>query len=1233
MRFIIFSILLFSFCQIYAQPISYSGKIDWQDKIAVTDPTARVPVIYFNGCSYPDESSMLPYYHIRMPLPENTDISSVDFSSTQFAPVNQSDISGVNSINSVGNRININYSVQYERKRPYLELSFIPLKYNESKNLYEKLTDFTLNINVSKGSISIRSTHSYAANSILASGKWLKVKIVSDGIYRITYDQLNAYNVTDPAGVRVFGNGGGMLPSSTGEDFPDDLEECAIWIEKGGDGIFNSGDYILFYGQAPVRWKYDTINNIFIHQLHYFSDATYYFITKGSPKTIMSVNSSANPTTNTVTSFNDYAFHESEDYNLLKSGNKWFGELFDIDLEYTFSFNFSNISTSVPVSVRSSLVARAAQASTFTVKNNSQTIQTVTMPAINPSNYTADYASQVIQINTFSVSSGSVPVTVKYSKPLNVEDAQGWLDYIELNVRRNLSMANGQVIFRDINSVGAGNTADFQLSGAGSNTKVWEVTDHNEVTLVNASYASGTLSFKANTDSLREFIAWDGSSFLSPAIIGEVTNQNLHGMLHKDLIIISHPNFLSSAYELAAFHAENDKITVSVVTPEQVYNEFSCGSPDVSAIRNFMRMFYDRATTDDEMPRYLLFFGDGSYDNNTIDASNTNYILTYQSDQSLKPTSSYVTDDFFGLLDSWDDINNGSLDIGIGRLPVKTTTEADDILDKIYHYYNASTMGDWRNSICFIGDDEDSNQHMTQANNLATKVDTAYPVYNIQKIYLDAYKQESTPAGERYPEVNRAIKERVEKGALIVNYTGHGNELGLAHENILDVSDINSWENYDNMPVFITATCEFGRFDDYERTSAGELIFLNPDGGGIALLTTTRLVYSSPNYNLNRAFYDFAFEKNADDEYYRMGDLMRLTKNNAGTGTNKRNFTLLGDPALRMAIPEMQVITLKINDVDITSTPDTLKALSKVTISGYIADNNGQKLSNYDGILYPTVFDKKDSITSLSNDGFAKFIFYMQNNVLYKGKASIKQGDFSFSFIVPKDISYRVGFGKISYYAENKDQAVSDYIDAHGYHNNIIIGGSNDNAPADNAGPVIDLYLNDTMFVYGGITDENPLLLAKVFDDNGINTVGNGIGHDIVATLDESTTNQYILNDFYESDLDSYQKGSIEYNLYDLEEGLHRLNLKVWDVYNNSSDETIEFIVAESSELVLDHIFNYPNPFTTNTSFYFDHNQPNSDLDVLIQVFTVSGKLVKTISTTITSNGYRSDPIHWDGLD
>ncbi|HEX8516145.1 MAG TPA: type IX secretion system sortase PorU [Bacteroidia bacterium] len=1258
-------ILLFSiinlaiFAQSRSTPSAHPAhSIAWGQPIRISmleGENART--MYFEGADYTPGDHFLPRYSQRIELTGNENTISANLSNTVFEPLTEAEIAAIPKKAIIANEITISGTVRTSRKATYGIISFIPVRKNASSGRFEKLVSFDIQASPSYVNRSSSRSRVYASNSVLQSGNWYRIATTSDGIYRISYSFLSSLgidmNSVNPQNLRVYGNGGGMLPELNSVPRTDDLVENPIYVQDDGNGIFDQNEYALFYGTGPNSWNYNPAGcPKFQHKQNLYSDSAYYFITfdLGAGKRIQNQPSVSGTPTHVVTTFDDYNFTEHDNINFIKSGREWFGEFFDNITSYSFSHSFPNIDMSSLSYAKARVASRFEDLSGFDSSYYSVSCQNgntvIAVDEISGSAYD-DYAN--MESGCFSFTPNSSVTTVTITK--QTDAAVGWVDYIELNVRRNLIMSGQQMIFRDAQSAGPGNIAQFNLTSS-LPIQIWDVTDITDIRSQSLNSSGGLHQFTVAADTLHEFVAFTGADYKAPAISGRVPNQDLHALLNRDMIIIAHPNFMDEARRLASFHETTDSISTLIVTPQEIYNEFSSGAQDISGIRDFVKMFYDRSTGPADMPRYLLMFGDGSYDNKKRFSSNTNFIPTYQSFNSTVPTSSYVSDDFFGLLDDheghWDESDNDAVDLGIGRFPVKTKLEAQDAVNKILSYHrtglapstsnnnscsqNASSpFGDWRNVVCFVADDEDNNLHVSQSNVLANKIDTAYNNYNVDKIYMDAYQQESTPGGNRYPGVTDALTKRVEKGALIINYTGHGGEVGLGHERIVEVSDINKWNNINNLPLFFTATCEFSRWDDPDRTSAGEFVFLNPNGGGIALLTTVRLVFASPNFVLNQNFYNKAFTP-VNGQMPRLGDLYHFIKNQiGGNSVNSRNFTLLGDPALRLAYPKHNISTDTINSVAVTtSSTDTIKALSLVSVSGYVRNKSGAVLTNYNGVLYPTVFDKSQSITTLSNDGPGNsppFPFKLQKNVLYKGKVSVTNGYYKFSFVVPKDIAYQYGIGRISYYAENGSE------DANGFYEKIIIGGSNDSAAADNAGPEIKLYMNDTKFVEGGLTDENPDIYAILKDENGINTVGNGIGHDVTAVLDANTENSIVLNDYYQADLNSYKSGNVRYPFTELAEGKHTLDLKVWDVYNNSSKAYTEFIVARSAELALSHVLNYPNPFTTRTAFYFEQNQCCQTLQVELQIFTVSGKLVKNFSQYIYAEGYRSNPIEWDGRD
>ena len=1225
---ILFNSVLLS--SLFSQSLNQSFTINWKNKQAFfsSGENAKLQekyLFYFEGSSYDYRKNHLPIFSKLINATQEN--IKVELTNTKFSILTKQELHQVVDIDKINEKIKINNTLQYSRKKVFLEFSFVPLRKNRLTGQYEKLISFdikTTNTNTQKIK---KIKKSYANSSVLSSGNWVKIKIAKSGVYKLTFDELRNLGIAQPENIRIFGNGGKMLPFYNSDERQDDLIENQILIQNNA---------VYFYGDGPVQWKHDNTDDLFTHQRNIYSNYAYYFLSSdynsGADNDIVQENSTAASATHTVTSFTDLIYHEIDTLNLIGSGRLWVGEHFDFQTDYSFSFSAPNLLSGSDIKLRTSLLARSPISSVFTITMAGNTFPNSVFSAVSY-DYIATYAThKKEQFQTTVNNLNEINVQIQYNK--SSASSEAWLDYISINAIRELKFENTQMDFRNTESVGTGNISQFQLSSANGNVIIWDITNPQKPIKINATLSGTNLNFKLATDTLRKFIAFEPSMAYSAIIegddLGAIENQNLHAINQADMIIISHPEFMEYANELKQIHENENKFSIQLVNVEKIYNEFSSGSPDVSAIRDFMKMLYDRASTNMQLPKYLCLFGDGSYNNKHNFSENTNFIPTYQSENSLSPTQSFVTDDFFGLLDDNEGGHEGLMDIGVGRLPVKTKTEAANSIQKIRDYLSIDTYNDWKNRICFIADDEDNNIHQKQADELSQIIRNNYFDFNIEKVYLDAFAQESSSAGQRYPDANLAVNNQMEKGVLIMNYTGHGNENGLAEERIITVDQINKWNNQDKLPVFMTATCEFSRFDNYEKTTAGEQLFLNPEGGAIAMFTTTRLVYASPNFELNKNFYQFLFENDpSTNERYRFGDIMRLTKNASGSGINKRNFTLLGDPALELPFARFYVKTNQVNGTSAEGQADTLKAFEKVNISGEIQDENGLKIQGYNGILYPAIFDKEQEIKTQNNDGEGVFTYKIRNSQLFKGKASIKNGDFQFSFIVPKDIRYNIDTGKVSYYSSSQ-QLLSD---AKGSFKNVLIGSSGTNDLSDQEGPEIRIYLNDENFVNGGITNSTPKLLAFLKDESGINTTGNGIGHDIIVTLDDDANEQFTLNEYYESDIDDFTSGQLNYSFPELKAGEHKLHLKVWDVYNNSTEDSIIFNVVESEQFKISHVLNYPNPFSTNTSFFFEHNRPNEPLEVFIHIFSVTGKIVKTIHTDVVTVGFRSEGIQWDGKD
>ena len=1118
--------------------------------------------------------------------------------------------------------------INFSSDIPYQITTVFP--YVKDAGSYKKLSKFKYKISTKKY-LSNKKKKSEKIESVLKNGNWYKISVDENAVYRLTFSDLKSLGINtnnlNVNSIRLYGNGGGMLPRLNSSNREEDLQENAIEIvDNNNNGLFEDGDLILFYGQSVNEWTPNTDNvGKYNHHKHLYDDFNFYFITINNdknPKRIEDYQISLNNVEQKIfNEFNELQFHEQDILNFIQSGEEWYGEEFDANLSQSFSFNVPNIIKSSEAFVKAKVAARASTSPSFTFSENGTQFMDVSLGTVSYG-YIDDYATIGSVDGTFFPSSDNININVNFNR--SSASHKGWLNSLEICAFRELKFNGGQLNFRKALS-GNDSHISLQIKNANLNDVVWNVTDPVNIRSHDLQYVDSENvrivydHFSGFSD--EKFIIFDGTEYKTPNLLGSISNQNLHGQTDFEMIIVCHPNFISAAQKLKEFHFNKDGSKCKIVTPTEIYNEFSSGKQDISSIRDYCRYLYN---LNNSTFKYLLIVGDASYDPKDRVSNNTNFVITYQSANSYSPLNTFSTDDYFGYLDDDEGLlQNDLVDIGIGRLPAKTLTEANIMVDKIINYHDKSTRGSWRNMACFIaddGDESDGNIHMSQADALCNIIDDNYNDYNFEKIYLDIYNQESTPVGPRSEDCKNAIDRRIDKGTLLVNYTGHGGEKGLTKERIIEVDQILDWDNYDKLPLFVTATCEFGRLDNPELTSGGEHIILNPNGGGVALLTTTRYVYSHLNYNLNTNFINSLFEK-IDGKYPSLGDVFLQTKVLSGTSINSNKFTLLGDPMMSLAYPKHIVRT--------TSFPDTISALSKVTFTGEIISEDSVLFSDFDGEIEIIVFDKEKIAQTQGQQSSSPMDYKNQTNIIYKGRSSVVNGMFTFSFIVPKDIEYNYDFGRVSFYAKED----SENIDASGWNESFVVGGISDNIVTDDLGPSIELYMNDKQFVSGGITNSTPTFLAFIEDSSGINTVGNGIGHDITITIDGDNSNKVILNDYYEAEKDSYQRGKVEYSLNELDPGSHTIEFKVWDVFNNSSKSSIDFIVTETEDFVIQHLLNYPNPFTTNTSFFFEHNRPNQNLEVQIQIYTVSGKLVKTINSLQVNTGFRVGPIYWNGKD
>ncbi|MBL0314952.1 MAG: type IX secretion system sortase PorU [Flavobacteriales bacterium] len=1254
------------FLAIYALPVKaietvlISKKLQWNDQNTGNSPSGITSDFEFSLRK--DDSGNLPLFVHTEELKEYSTISSITWINSSSESFDQQ-LFNPDDQTLIGSDWKIEARITEGGRTPYLIFSLLPLRKTDHSG-FERLLSFEIEVQINPTPKPNLRSLTFAEHSQLATGTWYKIATAKDGVYKIDKNLLTQLGVNtttlNPQNINIYGNGGELLPEQNDQPRPDDLQKCAITIEGESDGVFNDVDFILFYAKGPDSWDlaYDTAEgrSRWVHDKHYYSDSAYYFIRidDTDPLRIQNAPLATEAANHTCTTFQDYIYYENDIYNLGQSGREFFGDEFYLNSSASYNLTIPNMVSSQPAMFETRVAVRSLDGpSNFTIEAGGTSVDT--SPVTSSEAALANVAS--VSTVKFSVTPSGNFLTANFlfNKYSNTSGVRGYIDYIRLNATRSLQMSGSQMKFRDTLSTGPGMITSYELGAATNGMRIWDITDFMHPQVIGYQTSGSAATWKIDNSSLHEYIGFNNSGFLTPTSIGAVVNQDLHALNDVDLVIIAAPLFKDVANSIAEIHAAEGH-TVVVTGLNEIFNEFSSGTPDVIAVRMLMKMLYDRAAGDiNIMPQNLLLIGDGDYQKNKGTASFLNEnMMVFESSESLSPAFTYVSDDYFVFLGDDDDGSNlNMLDAGVGRIPATDLVEAQGYVDKILAYISQNTQqvttnicvddqvqsafGSWRNLLTFIADDQDGSGdpteqiHLEDADSLSNIMRRRHPEYDIVKIYMDAYKQESTPGGERYPDGELAIKNRVQNGSLIVSYLGHGGGRGWAHERILDLNSINSWSNKYRLPVFLTATCELARYDDPSFNSAGEQIVMNPDGGAIAMLTTTRIVFAGSNMQLDLAFFDVALEEESISNL-NLGKINMLTKNGVALGnSSKPNFSLLGDPMLKMTYPLFNVVTTSINNIDIDNFNDTLKALQEVEIKGFVASSSGNKMTDFNGIIFPTVYDKMTHVYTQNNDfngedGDVQEYDVFNKNI-FKGKASVVNGDFSFRFVVPFDISYTVDTGRVSYYA------VSGNIDAHGYCEEFVIGSSLEGAQLNTIGPEIELFMNDTTFVSGGVTDTEPVFVAVLRDENGINTVGNGIGHDLIAVLDSDSQNPIVLNEYYETDLDTYQSGRINYKMPELDEGNHTISLKAWDIHNNSSNSSLDFVVAASSEIALEHVLNYPNPFTTHTEFMFEHNQACVALDVRLQVFTVSGKLVKTIEQKVMQNGFRSDPIAWDGTD
>lgn len=1073
----------------------------------------------------------------------------------------------------------------------------------------------------------------YANESVLANGTWYKIKVEDTGVYKITYEKLKQWGIANPQNVQIYGYGGWMID----QDFAstdqlasqDDLPKVGMWMSKPRDQ-FGPGDYILFYAKGDVKWTYTS--GSFRQTQNPYSFDSYYFITEttGDSK-LMAEATAASTVDEVLTTYNDYYLHEQELVNITQTGREFYGENFKTKPNQDFSVSLSGI-TSDPASVSISFIARTtASTATISTSVNGTEIDKGSIPVIDDSYYAR--ASLYETTKTSTLQDNNV-VSLSYKQGTSSDD-NVHLNYFRINYTRKLQPYGAVTLFR---SAQTGKSLEFQIANASNNLLVFDVTNGETPAIVKTSLSGSSMSFRASNSQIREYAMVDISKTLpEPIMVEQVVNQNLHALEAKEMVIIVRPFLRKYAEEYAQIHKDDSGLESLIVNAEDVYNEFSSGKPDVTAYRKLMKMFYDRSVANGKTPpQYLLLFGDGSYDNRFIMSSNWTVandkkamLLTYQTPlNSVHEEYSYTTDDYLGFLDSATGNDGGrdnlmgryKLDIGIGRFPVRTEKEASTIISKIKNYIADKDKGIWKNNLGFIADDlvtgltyapANEDDHFINSEHYTDTIQKYYPDFMINKIYLDTYPREITANGGRYPDAQKVMFDKLNSGLLLLNYVGHGGTASWTHEYLLTMQDVEGLSNK-RLPLLITATCDFGRWDAND-ISGGEKFLLNTKGGAIALFTTARVVYGGSNHRLATEIFKHIFDKK-DGQPMRLGDIMRLAKAGLTNDTNKLRFTLLGDPALRLSYPDgdYKVNVTEINGTNASSsTPIQIKALANNVIKGELVDKSGNLLSDFNGYLDAVIFDSRQSLKTRGNmrDGSFDTDYQLDYqdyiNQIYSGRVRVENGKYTIEFTTPKDILYSTDFGKMSFYAFSDD----DKYEAQGSFFNYNVNGIDDNGGSTSVPRIDKIYLNRPDFASGGKVNSTPYFYAEVSDDTGIN-IANGIGHNISVTVDGSLN--YDLTSSFAGEEGSLKKGSVGYVLPELSEGKHHLLFRVWNVYNNSAIAELDFeVVNDYKPVIYDfNILGNPASYTTGTKFEFVTDVVGSKVDVRYYVYSLTGALL-----------------------
>ncbi len=1068
-------------------------------------------------------------------------------------------------------------------------------------------------------------THALWGQSVLSEGSFYKIGVTSTGIYKIDAAFLSSLGIDvaglDPKTVKIYGQNGGMLPQSNAElTYNDPPENALIDLTDNSVG-FGSDEYLLFFAQGPDKSTFNA-NGEIVYEKNIYADTAYYFLTVGG-----SSGKRADPAAlseqegSIIDYFHEFVTRESEEINLIGSGRRWLGDEFSSSQSLTRSFNYEIPGLRDSVHLHANLVVQSEGKSAFEISLNGQNSGPIlfdSIPTGDGTTYTIRAKEKVFDFNLLNNDVESIALSMKYNRA-NVALSRAYIDYYILSYERELALYGNSTAFTNSHTNNGLYTYEIDLNGA-SDVSILDVTDPVDVRLVEFTTANDQAKFNVTVDHVHQYVILRGTDFPTPEYFGQVGNQNLKSSTQYDGLIITTALFESQAKRLQQFHQSNDNLTIGIINVNHIYNEFSSGKRDLTAIRNYIKYIYENGNR----LKHVLLFGDCSYDYK-YGGSDPNHIPVYESRDSFSPIYSYSSDDYLGFLEDHEGLwvensqNDHDMEIGVGRIPVKTVAEAELIVTKILRYATSErTLGKWRNEIAYFADDGDLNVHMNHAVTLSNIVNEQGPQFRSKKIFLDNYEQISNPR-ERSPAATKALEDAIADGLLVLNFIGHGNETQWMQEETLNNGVISQLTNRHKLPLIVTATCEFGKYDQPVITSGAEHLLFNANGGAIALITTTRPVYAHTNLLVNRAFHEALLSKK-DNQFPRLGDIIKETKNNSLSGPVNRNFALLGDPFLKLNYPKYEITFGALETVS-----DTLSAFEEYILHGAVT-NTGDTIHNFNGKATVSIIDIPQERVTKGQEN-PKFAYQELSNTLFRGDVSVTNGLFDASFVLPKNISYKLEKGKVLAYAWDE----TTIADATGANTNIVIGGTAPDPASDNTPPEISLYLNDDSFISGQTVGQNSLFIARITDESGINISSNGFNQDITLTLNDGEPIN--LNDFYQANLDTYQSGTVLYPLQNLEPGKYSATLKIWDTYNNSNEKRVEFYVSDQPVIRLYNVMNYPNPIeigkNSETTFTFEHDRQGEELIIDLNIYDMMGSIKFSADLTIDDSQSKVDDLTW----